>query len=243
MNVLEHLANSVYLPLKVFGLDISITKLSFNLWVVVGMVWAIFYFTGRAARLLPGKWQTFIELLIEFVRNNVTSVLEDEAERFFPFLFTLFSLILFSNLMGLLPGFLPPTSNINVTATLAVIVFLTAHFLGIRRFGFLKYVKSMVPAGVPKILFIFIIPIEIVSQLARPFSLAVRLFANLLAGHIIPIVLISLIFLFKNYLLAPLPLAGNVVLGLFEIFISFIQAYIFAFLAAIYLASAIKPSH
>lgn len=243
MNILEHLANIIYLPLNVLGLDVSVSKLAINLWIVCGAVFLTLYLTGRRARLIPGRWQSLVEILVVFVRDNITSVLEEEADKFFPFIFTLFSLILFSNIFGLIPGFLPPTSNINVTATLALVVFFTAHFLGIKRFGFFKYLKNFFPAGFPVYLIIFLIPIEIMSQLARPFSLAVRLFANLLAGHIIPIVFISMIFIFKNYLLAPLPLAGNVVIGLFEIFVAFIQAYIFAFLAAIYLVAAIKPAH
>jgi F-type H+-transporting ATPase subunit a len=243
MNILEHLANINYLPLNLFGLDLSISQLAINMWFVCLVIMVTFYITGRSARLVPGRWQTFIELIVLFVRDNIASVLDEESARFFPFIFTIFVLILTSNLMGLIPGFLPPTGNINVTGTLAVIVFLAAHFLGVKRFGFLKYMKNMVPAGLPRALLIIIFPIEIVSQLARPFSLAVRLFANLLAGHIIPLVFISLIFMFKNYLIVPVPVIGNVILGLFEIFISFIQAFIFSFLAAIYLSSAIKPAH
>lgn len=243
MNILEHFINSTFLPLKIFGLDLSISALVINLWIVCAVVFFFFYSTGVRAKIMPGLWQTFVEMLVVFVKKNITSVLDEEADKFFPFIFTLFTLILFANLMGLIPHFLPPTSNINVTGTLAVIVFLASHYFGIKKWGLGKYFKSLFPANIPWYVLIFIAPIEIISQLARPFSLAVRLFANLLAGHIIPLVFISLIFVFKNFLIIPIPILGNVVLGLFEIFVSFIQAYIFAFLAAIYLSSAMKPTH
>lgn len=243
MNILKHLANIQYLPLKFLGLDVSISQLVVNLWIVCAVIFAALFFTGLKAKIIPGLWQALVELGVDFVKKNITFILEENAEKFFPFIFTVFALILVSNLMGLVPRFLPPTSNLNVTGTLALIVFLAAHYFGIKNFGPFKYFRSLFPSGIPLILAILIAPIEIISQLARPFSLAVRLFANLLAGHIIPMVLISLIFIFKNIFIVPIPILGNVLMGLFEIFIAFIQAYIFAFLATIYLASAIKPAH
>jgi len=141
-------------------------------------------------------------------------------------------------LLGLVPLLAGPTTNINVTAALAIIVFLTVQVTGVVKHGPLGYLKSMIPSGVPLPIAVFLFPVEIVSQFAKPFSLAVRLFANMFAGHAVMLLIISLIFLFKSYLILPLPIIGNTAIMMFEIFVAFIQAFVFTYLSALYIATA-----
>ncbi|MCX5750978.1 MAG: F0F1 ATP synthase subunit A [Candidatus Saganbacteria bacterium] len=151
------------------------------------------------------------------------------------FLVALFSFILFCNLLGLIPGFSSPTSNINVTGALAVTVFLIVQVYGIIQKGPLKYLGHFVPEGTPLAMAPFLFVIELILQLAKPFSLAVRLFANVFAGHTTLFIVLGLIFMLKNYLLYSLPIIGYLLIATFEIFIGFIQAFIFTFLTASYL--------
>jgi len=119
-------------------------------------------------------------------------------------------------------------------------VFIVVQAAGVYHHGLPGYLRSFVPEGVPLPIAVFMIPIEIVSQLARPFSLAIRLFANMFAGHAVMLVLISLIFLFKSYVILPLPVLGNTLILAFEIFVAFIQAFIFTYLSGLYIATALE---
>jgi F-type H+-transporting ATPase subunit a len=135
------------------------------------------------------------------------------------------------------------TTNINVTAALAIIVFVTVQAAGIYHLGITGYLKKYIPEGVPFFIVIFMIPVEIVSQLARPFSLAVRLFANMFAGHAVMLLLISMIFIFRSYILLPIPVLGNTAFLAFELFIAAIQAFVFTYLSAFYIATALEEEH
>jgi F-type H+-transporting ATPase subunit a len=163
-----------------------------------------------------------------------------EKEKWLPFIIAVFSFILANNLLGLIPGFSSATGNINTTAALALTVFAVVQVTGFVKHGLFGYLKSLLPQGVPLPLAIFMIPIELASQLAKPFSLAIRLFANMFAGHAIMLMLISLIFIFKSYLILPLPVLGNTAVLAFEIFVAFIQAFIFTYLSALYIATALE---
>jgi F-type H+-transporting ATPase subunit a len=165
------------------------------------------------------------------------------GEKWLPFLGTIFIFILANNIIGLIPHSYTPTSNPIVPATLAVIVFFTVQITNIRKNGIIGYLRSFVPKGVPAWMWIIVIPIEVISSVAKPFSLLVRLTANMLAGHIVILVLISLILLFKSYLIAIPVLPFTVILYLFEIFVAALQAYIFTILSAVYIGDAIHPKH
>jgi F-type H+-transporting ATPase subunit a len=158
-------------------------------------------------------------------------------------LIALFCFILFCNLFGLIPGLSSPTSSISVTATLAVLVFIVVQIYGITQLGFFKYVKHLVPEGAPLVLVPFFFLIEIVLQLAKPFSLAIRLFANIFAGHTTMLIILGLIVMVHHYLLYFLPILGYVLVALFEIMMGTIQAFIFTFLTASYLAEVAGEPH
>ncbi len=237
-NPLHHFELTALIPLHLFGFDISINKAVVMMWIVCGVVFAFFYFAGRKAGMIPSKLQGLAEVAIEFIKELIRENAGEEGLRYFPFLGTLFFFILFSNLLGLVPGGYTSTSQLIVTGTLAGVVYLATLVIGFAHHG-VGYLKILVPAGLPRPLVPFMIPIEVVGQLARPFSLAVRLFANMTAGHVVLTIFFGLVLMVKFYI-GWIPLAFTLPLTILEIGISFIQAYIFTFLATIYIGEAIR---
>lgn len=233
----------VYFKLSLFGLDISITSAVVVIWLACLIIFLFSYLIVKQAKVLPGRAQSVMELIYEFWDSQTKELFGDEANAWLPFVLALFAFVLTLNLLGLVPNMYPITANINVTVTLAILVFLTYHFAGIRRLGIGNYLKSFFPQGMPIFIVPFLMVIELLSQLARPFSLAIRLFANMTAGHLVSFTILSLIFIFKNVWLAGFPLLGRVTVGLFEVFVAFIQAYVFAYLAALYIGLAISEQH
>jgi F-type H+-transporting ATPase subunit a len=256
MNFMEHLQPHVIIPLKIGGLDVSITNAVIMMWIACILVFLTLTLAGRIGRLIPRGLQNLMESLVSFVRQSVIhEILAEEGMKWFPFIATLFFFILFCNLLGLVPipkiGF-TATSNINVTASLAVVVFICTQSAGIIKHGLVGYGKTFVPKGMPRgimggILIGFMIIVEIISQLARPFSLAVRLFANMTAGHMVILVFISMIFMFQGVIakifVTPMSVVMAVVMMAFEIFVSLLQAFIFAILASIYISLSVHPEH
>jgi len=240
MKILEHLEQHPVFPLKIGGLDLSITNGVITLWLSLLLVFSLFFILSRRLKLIPGRLQNAFEVILLFMRDEVASQLGRDRDRFFPLIISLFFFILFNNLLGLVPGFSGVTGNINMTAALAIVIFITVQTVGILRHGLGGYLKSIIPAGVPLPIAIFMIPIEFISQLAKPFSLAVRLFANMFAGHAVMLMLLSLIFIFKSYFILPLPVLGNSAVLAFEIFVAFIQAFIFTYLSTLYIATALE---
>ena len=253
MNLMEHLQPHVVIPLKMGGIDISITNAVISIWVACILVFLTLTLAGRIGRLIPRGLQNLMESLVSFVKQSlIHEILGEEGMRWFPFITTLFFFILFCNLLGLVPKMFTATSNINVTASLAAIVFICTQGAGIAKNGLIGYCKTFVPKGMPRgimglILIGFMIIVEIISQLARPFSLAVRLFANMTAGHMVILVFISMIFMFQGLMakvfITPVSVVMAVVMMAFEIFVSLLQAFIFAILASIYISLAVHPEH
>ena len=184
-----------------------------------------------------------VESFLVFLRDQIAvPQMGDKGIYFVPFLATLFLFILSCNLLGLVPFCATATSNLAVTGTLALISFCTIHLSGIKYQGPIHYVHSLVPP-VPKLLYPLLLAIEIAGHLAKPFSLAVRLFANMLAGHIVLLVFLGMIFLFKNLMVAGVSVSVAAALSCLEILICFLQAYVFTFLTAVFIGMALKSEH
>jgi F-type H+-transporting ATPase subunit a len=253
MNLMEHLQPHVVIPLKIGNIDISITNAVISMWVACVLVFLTLTLAGRIGRLIPRGLQNLMESLVNFVKQSlIHEILGEEGMSWFPFIATLFFFILFCNLLGLIPKMFTATSNINVTASLAAVVFICTQCAGIAKHGLMGYGKTFIPKGMPrgimgKILIGFMIIVEMISQLARPFSLAVRLFANMTAGHMVILVFISMIFMFQGVIakifVTPMSVVMAVVMMAFEIFVSLLQAFIFAILASIYISLAVHPEH
>jgi len=207
-----------------------------------------FLIGATAARaLVPGRLQSIAELSYEFVANTVRSSAGTEGMKFFPFVFTLFMFILIANMIGLIPYSFTVTSQLIVTASLALTVFFIVVGYGFWRNG-LHFLNLFVPKGVPKAILPAIVIIEVLSFLSRPVSHSVRLFANMLAGHITLQVFAGFIIMLAGAGIlgmfgAVLPFAMVVMLTALELLVAFLQAYVFAILTCIYLNDAIHPGH
>lgn len=235
------------IPIEVGGLDLSFTNSSlFMVATVVGAsAFLILSTSGRG--LVPGRWQSAAEMTYEFVAQTLRDSAGSEGMRFFPFVFSLFMFILVANLWGMVPYFFTVTSHIIVTAVLAMAVMALVVFYGFWKHG-LGFLKLFVPSGVPGVLLPFIVVIEVLSFLSRPISLSIRLFANMLAGHITLKVFAGFVvglssLGFVGVLGAILPLLAIIALTALEFLVAALQAYVFAILTSLYLNDALHPGH
>jgi F-type H+-transporting ATPase subunit a len=258
--LLEHLNPHHYgwAPKIMWGpIDLSITNAVVNIWLSAFLVIALFWAASAKRSIVPKGIQNVIESSMDFVKDNmVYSVMRPEDARvWFPYIGTIFFFILFLNSVGLIPwiGF-TPTSNIWVTLAFAVGVYGLSVAIGISRHGFFTYwKKTLIPEGLPgkgpigkALITVFFVLLEIISQLARPVSLAVRLFANMVADHVILLVFVGFIFLVSGIALVvmvPVAMALEIVFFMFAMFVAFIQAVIFAFLSTLYINDALHPGH
>jgi len=202
---------------------------------------------GAGRKLVPGRFQSMAEISYEFVANTLRSSAGAEGMKFVPLVFSIFMFICVSNVVGIIPYAFTISSHIIVTAALALMVFLTVLIYGFYKNG-LKFFKLFVPSGVPIVILPLVVAIEIISFLSRPVSYSVRLFANMLAGHITLKVFASFVtmlgaFGVAGWVGAVLPLALTVALTALELLVAFLQAYVFAILTCIYLNDALHPGH
>ena len=225
-----------WIPISMGGLDISINKAVVMMWVVGSLAAVLMVAAGSARKLVPGKLQSIAEMMVDFIRSMILDTMGKDGMRFFPLIATLFLFILFCNLVGLVPGSYTVTSQIVVTAVFASVVYGISLVMGFLLHGF-KFLGILVPPGTPGWLLPLMIPIELMSQLARPISLAVRLFANMTAGHVILGVLFGMA-ISGGLLIGWLPFAFTVAIYGLEVGIAFIQAYIFTILTCVYLGDA-----
>ena len=216
-----------------------------NLFMVIAVLltMGLLIYGMRQRAIVPGRLQSLAETSYEFVHELVTGQIGDEGKRFFPFVFALFMFVLFGNLLGMLPYAFTFTSHIAVTFALAMIVFVLITVVAISIHG-MHFFSYFFPEGAPKILAPLIIPIEVISYFSRPVSLSVRLFANMVAGHVMLKVFATFVVLMGSagavgIFGAVAPLAVNVALVGFEFLVAFLQAYVFAILTSIYLHDAV----
>lgn len=224
------------IPLQIGDVNVSFTNssvfmvatvLAISLFLVMGM---------RRSALVPGRWQSMVELSYIFIANLIKDTVGSEGRPYFPFIFTVFMFVLFGNLFGMLPYTFTFTSHIVVTFTMALFVFLGVTLIAIAKHK-MRFFTFFMPPGVPMYMAPILIPIEIISYLSRPISLSVRLFANMLAGHTLMKVFAGFIFALGVFGIAPW--AFIVALTGLEIVIAFLQAYVFTILTCLYLNDAL----
>ncbi|MFA7639098.1 MAG: F0F1 ATP synthase subunit A [Parvibaculum sp.] len=235
------------IPLNIGGLDASFTNAS--LWMVVTVV-AVTLFTTlgmRSGAMVPGRMQSVVESFYTFVADMVRDNAGADAMRFFPFIFTLFMFIFFANMIGMFPYAFTVTSHIAVTFALAITV-----FLGVTVTGFIlhgpRFLKLFVPTGVPIVVLPIVVAIEVISYFSRPISHSVRLFASMLAGHIMLKVFAGFVLTFLTmgaigFVGMILPLFMIVALTALEFLVAALQAYVFTILTCMYLHDALHPGH
>ncbi|MEN0000284.1 MAG: F0F1 ATP synthase subunit A [Pseudomonadota bacterium] len=236
------------IPLEnVAGLDLSFTNASLFMVATVATASAFFYLSTANRGLVPNRAQSVAEMAYEFVAGMLRDAAGSQGMKFFPFVFSLFIFILLANLFGMVPFFFTVTSQIIVTFALALLVIGTVTVYGFAKHG-PKFLGLFVPDGVPGYILPLVVPIEVISFLSRPISLSVRLFANMLAGHITLKVFAGFVASmsalgFAGVIGAVLPLLMTIAITALEFLVSFLQAYVFAVLTCMYLNDALHPSH
>ena len=234
-------------PIQMGGLDLSFTNSS--LWMAFAVIVSVVLFGLGVSKksLVPGRLQVFTEMFYEFVSGMIRDSMGEKGKQFFPIIFTLFVMVLMGNLLGLIPHSFTFTSHIIVTVALALMIFLMVTVIGIFKHGF-GFFGLFSPPGVPFVLKFLVVPIEMISFFARPLTLSVRLFANMMAGHLVLKVFAgfsaSMLSLGALGVVASLvPMAFNVLIIAFEVLVALLQAYVFAILSAIYLNDTIEIHH
>jgi len=225
------------------GASVNFTQSNLHMVIVTVLIFALMSYGMRARALVPGRLQSLAEASYEFIMGMVTEQIGHEGRRFFPFVFTLFMFVLFGNMLGLFPYAFTFTSHIAATFALAAMVFVLITVVALMLHG-KKFFGYFFPEGAPLWLAPIIIPVEIVSYLSRPISLSIRLFANMVAGHVMLKVFATFIVMLAGLgavgpFLSLLPLTINVALVGFEVLVAFLQAYVFAILTCIYLHDAV----
>ncbi|WP_323762158.1 F0F1 ATP synthase subunit A [Maricaulis sp.] len=248
-------------PFEAFGLNLAFTNSSYFMVLTTAVTIVLFLVAMSSRALVPNRAQSVAEIIYGFVADMVRSTAGQEGLRFFPFVFTLFIFILVANMLGMFPYFPAPgahsftiTSHLIVTVALAMLVWLTVIVYGVFKNG-AKFLKIFVPSGVPIFILPFVTLIEIISFVSRPISHSVRLFANMLAGHILLKVFAGFIVMLAagsasmgmgelpGYLAGIFPFAMTLGLTALEFLVAFLQAYVFAILTCIYLNDALHPGH
>jgi F-type H+-transporting ATPase subunit a len=254
-----------WVPIHLGPLDMSINKAVVYLWVGAAVTMLVGIWVMRfGLSLRPGRRQTVGEAIYDLIQGQIAegSLPSKGISTWFPYVASLFLFIWVLNIIGFIPlpisnehfhvagaelptwGIYAATANLSVTLALALITFIATHEEGIRHNGVVRYFKSWVPEGAPKPLLGLIVPLEIISQFMRLISLSVRLFANMLAGHMLILVMIGLIFIFESYAIAVIAVPVATAVYVFEVAIVVtIQAFVFALLSAIYIGGAIEPEH
>lgn len=221
---------------EVHGLNLNFSNASLFM-VIAALLVSIFMLSSiRKKALVPGRWQSLSEVMYEFVSDLVKDTAGEAGLKYFPFIFTLFIFILFSNLLGMIPYSFTTTSHIAVTFALAIVVFLGVTVIGFIRHG-MHFLSLFLPKGTPAIIAPLMIIIELFAYLVRPISLSIRLSANMLAGHTMLKVFAG--FVVSMGFLGVVPLSFMVILTGFEIFVALIQAYVFTILTCVYLNDAL----
>ena len=234
-------------PWNIFGYDIGFTNSNLFMAIIVALTVGFLLLTTTKKALVPGRLQSVGEMWYSLIHDMVENVLGHEGAAFFPLVFSLFSFVLVANMLGMFPYFFTVTSHVIVTASLALFVVGLVVVVGIYKHG-LGWFKLFVPSGVPMAILPFISLIEIISFLSRPISLGLRLFGNMLAGHIVLKVfagfVVSLVALGLGGILGSLaPLLMAVALTALEFLVAALQAFVFAILTCVYLNDALHTHH
>ncbi|OIO72718.1 MAG: F0F1 ATP synthase subunit A [Zetaproteobacteria bacterium CG_4_9_14_3_um_filter_49_83] len=235
---IEHFRVVIHQQLNIGYLDLSISNSVVFMWMAVALVFISLRLMTARPEIIPKTGQLLAEMLYSFVARQVTQNIHNEGAAYIPLMFTLFTFILGCNLIGLIPGAFTPTSQLAVTGTLAAAIFGYAIALRFYRHG-LGFFRAFVPSGVPKMLLPLMIPIELISFLARPLTLALRLFANMTAGHM-ALGVLAVLGLASPWFMRWLPLGFTALQIALELVISFIQAYIFMILSCVYIDDALS---
>lgn len=242
--IMHHITDEVWIELHLFGFDLSITKHIIMMWIASALLIIVLSLVFRKPKKVPHGLANFFEFLIVYLEKDVMRpYLGSQSRKYAPYLLTAFFFILTCNLLGLVPMGSTATGNISVTAALALLTFFMVQISGIRSHGIVGYFKGLIPPGLPIFVLPVMIPVEIIGMCTKHFALAIRLFANMVAGHVVIFTLLGLIFTFKNWFVGGITLGGILFVSLLEILIALIQAYIFTILSSVFIGMAVHQEH
>lgn len=221
---------------------LPITKHVLMMWISSGILVLTLPFMARSWPVVPTGTRNLLETFVVFIRDELVLPNTGEDGRpYLPYFLTIFFFILVTNLLGMVPGSATATGNISVTAALALCTFVLINVAGIRKFGLVHHFQNFIPHGLPAWLVPLMLPLELIGLVTKSFALCIRLFANMIAGHIVILAFLSLIFLFGSVFIAPASVGAAVGLGLLEVFVAFLQAYIFTLLSSIFVGASLHP--
>ncbi|MFQ5649536.1 MAG: F0F1 ATP synthase subunit A [bacterium] len=242
--IMHHIQDHVVWELHVLGLDISITKNVLMMWIASGILISLLTLAFRRPKMIPTGLANFFEFIVLYLEQEVMKpYLGDDSRKYAPYLLTAFFFVLTCNLMGLIPGAATATGDIGVTAALALLTFTMVQVAGIKNHGLIGYCKGLIPPGLPVFILPIMVPVEVVGLLTKHVALAIRLFANMVAGHVVIFALLLIIFTFKSYLIGGVTLGGILFVSMLEILIAMIQAYIFTILSSVFIGMAVHQDH
>ncbi len=244
LHVLEHhiLDHRIATMFVAGGVPFYFSKHVMMMWIAGGLLITTLPLLARAWPTVPSGPRAFLEIFVVFIRDEV--VLPNTGKEglvYLPYFLTLFFFILTVNLLGMIPFGASATGNISVTAALAVCTFFLINIAGIREHGFFHHIKNFIPHGLPAWLIPLMLPLEIMGLFTRAFALCIRLFANMIAGHIVLLAFLCLSFLLGSILVSVGSVPIAVGLSVLETFVCFLQAYIFTFLTAIFVGASLHP--
>lgn len=229
------------LPFHAFGMNLAFTNSALFMLLTAICATLLMVLPMRRTALVPGRWQSLPEMLFEFVQSIVRDVIGPAGMRYLPLVFTLFMLVLVGNLLGMVPYGFTITSHIIVTAALGALVILVVTLMGFINHGW-HFFSLFAPSGLPKIMYLILIPIEVISFLSRPVTLAVRLCANMAAGHTV-LKVFAMFSVSMGVILGLAPMLLNAMLVALELLVAVLQAYIFTILTCVYLKDAVELHH
>jgi F-type H+-transporting ATPase subunit a len=242
--ILHHVLDANILSIKIIGIDLSITKHVLMMWIASALVVFVFRFAFREPHAIHSGLANLLEAIIVFLRDEVILPnMGEEGRPYLPYLLTVFFFILFCNLLGLIPFGATATGNVSVTAALAIMSLVMIQVGGIKAHGMQHHLQNLIPHGLPIWLLPIMIPVEIMGQFTKPFALCIRLFANMTAGHIVILSFLSMIFILKSIFVAPVSVFFALFISLLELFVAFLQAYIFTMLTSLFIGMSIHPQH
>lgn len=234
-------------PINVLGttIDLSISKHVLMIWFSAIFILLLFKLGYSIKKKIPGGMGAVLEIFVIYVRDDiaVANMGEKEGRYFTPLLISFFFFVLMNNLMGLVPLFSTATGNINVTAALAIVTFGATQIYGVKAHGLYGYYKGLVPPGVPVLLWPLMFVIEVMGLIAKHVALTIRLFANMVAGHVSLFAFLGLAIILKTVFVAPVSVGFAIFIYFIEILVAFIQAYIFTLLSALFIGMSISAEH
>ncbi|MEK7283605.1 MAG: F0F1 ATP synthase subunit A [Acidobacteriota bacterium] len=236
----------IHLPTLHLGpYDLPITRHAVMMWVASAVILLVLWLATRRRTLVPKGIHNVMEAIVVFVRDELARKnIGHHGDRFVPYLLTTFVFILACNLLGLIPYMATATGNIGVTAALAGMAFIMIQVAGLREHGVAGHFRNLVPHGLPAWLLPIMIPVEILGMFTKPFALCVRLFANMTAGHVVILSLISLVFILqKAWVGAVLTVPFALFINGIELLVAFLQAYIFTMLTSLFIGMTVHPQH